>query len=139
MNKEFLGFITSDLASTLLIKHSDLAQYENIPDLSKYKKEKYKSLRSKLVHQQFILKIANTFKTYNSIYFPVKLDHRGRLYCIPSYLNYQSSDLAKGLILFSIPGIVNKNNLDSIKYLKAYGANSFGGEIATSSIYSKQK
>ncbi len=107
--------------------------------LSKYKQGKYKALVSNLVRQEFRLKIANLFKNYNSIYFPVKLDHRGRLYCTPAYFNYPSSDLAKALILFSIPGIINNNYLDEIKYLKSYGVNCFGGDISKGSVEAKLK
>lgn len=56
-------------------------------------------------------------------YIPCFLDFRGRIYCYVPYLNYQGSDLARGLILFSKKGIVNNDN---IKYLYYYSANVFG-------------
>ena len=52
------------------------------------------------------------------------------MYCTP---NYQSNELSKALLLFSKPGVVNKNDLNCITYLKLYGANCFGGKISKSS------
>ena len=137
VNKELLYFLYSELGSSLLIQESELKEYESKQPLSKYKQKKYTALCSQFVHQNFILKIANIFKNYNSIYFPVKLDNRGRVYCIPPYFNYQSSDLAKALILFSVPGIINKNYLEDVKYLQCYGVNCFGGEMSKASVQSK--
>ena len=48
-----------------------------------------------------------------------------------------SCDLAKALILFSVPGVVNKSNLECLKYLKAFGVNCFGGEVSKQSIKAK--
>lgn len=139
VNQDLLSFILSEKGKGLAINENDFVQFNNIENLSKYKIAKYKCLQSKFVLQEFILNIANLYKNFNSIYFPVKLDHRGRLYCIPAYFNYQSSDLAKALILFSMAGIINKNNLDGIKYLKAYGVHCFGGDISKGSLASKER
>lgn len=48
------------------------------------------------------------------------------MYCTPSYLNYQSNDLAKSLLLFANPGIIKRNVKQDINYLKVYGANCYG-------------
>lgn len=138
VNQDVLDFVISEKGKDLLLSDSDLTQYEQVENKTKYIQNKPKALVSKYVHQEFILKIASLFKNYSSIYFPVKLDHRGRLFCIPPYFNYQSSDLAKSLILFSEGGILNKNNLDCIVYLKCYGVNCFGGEISKGSIEQKE-
>lgn len=54
------------------------------------------------------------------------MDIRVRVYCSSTYLTYQTSELAKALLLFSNPGIINKKDLTSIKYLEFYGVNCFG-------------
>lgn len=89
VNIYLLDFINTDLGSSLLIQESYLSIYEKSEKLSKYKQVKYKSLVSKWILQQLIFKMASLFKKYNYIYFPVKIDNRGRLYCIPPYFNYQ--------------------------------------------------
>lgn len=63
------------------------------------------------------------------MYFPVRLDQRGRLYCMPNYLNYPSTELTKALINFADPGIISKMDTAPIDYRIAYGANCFGGPI----------
>ena len=46
------------------------------------------------------LHIADRFKDEAAIYFPMQLDFRGRCYAVPSFLNPQGADPAKGLLLF---------------------------------------
>ena len=69
----------------------------------------------------------------------VRLDHRGRLYCVTEYLNYQSNELGKSLLLFSKPSSVSRTNYMAINYLKAYGANCFGNKIDKLSFNDKIK
>ena len=96
-----------------------------------------------------ILNIALLMKD-ETIYFPTFLDFRGRIYPTPNYLNYQSSDLARSLLLFKeidnntegkslIRSLLYKhtkdeeNNLlesyylnEEMAYVKIYLANVFG-------------
>jgi len=65
---------------------------------------------------------------------PVRLDYRGRLYCIVEYLNYQNIELAKSLLEFSVGEKVylNKSSAfgnDAINYLKIFGANCYGNKL----------
>ena len=39
------------------------------------------------------------------------MDFRGRIYPRSTYLNYQGSELAKSLLLFSRPGYINKTDI----------------------------
>jgi len=73
-----------------------------------------------------ILGLATIFRDISSIYLPVRLDYRGRLYCVTEYLNYQGIELAKGLLQFSNGEKVNLNDDFAIKYLKVFGANCYG-------------
>jgi DNA-directed RNA polymerase len=65
-------------------------------------------------------------------YIPCFIDFRGRIYSYVPYLNYQGSDLARGLLLFSNKGVVNNNNM---KYLYYYCANVYG---LSNKIYEKR-
>ena len=48
-----------------------------------------------------MLELARTFTKAPAIYFPHNLDFRGRVYPIPSLLQPQGDDLAKGLLVFA--------------------------------------
>lgn len=72
-----------------------------------------------------ILRIAEQFKGYETIWFPYQLDFRGRLYPIPVLLQPQGSDLAKGLLIFSESKPIY-NNQKAIEWFKIHGANMYG-------------
>ena len=81
--------------------------------------------------------MAEFYRRFAKIYFPVRLDQTSRLYCTTSYLNYQSNELTRALLLFAYPCIISRYSMQSIIYLKRYGANCFGGMISKGSIKSK--
>ena len=84
------------------------------------------SFLSKKSLEAQILNLAEIFRNCSELYFPVRLDYRGRVYCIVDYLNYQGTELAKALLQFSKGVKVNINDQISINYLKINGANCFG-------------
>jgi hypothetical protein len=45
--------------------------------------------------------------------------------------------LSKALLIFTNPVVLSKDNLYCIKYLKAYGANCYGGKIGGYSTNAK--
>lgn len=81
---------------------------------------------TQIVLERTILNIVEYYKNYPNIYFPIRSDQRGRLYCMPHFFNYQASELSKALILFSKPGYIQKRDLKAFDYLKLYGANCYG-------------
>jgi DNA-directed RNA polymerase len=45
---------------------------------------------------------------------------------MPTYLNYQSTELAKALLLFENPGVIYKNDEEAINLFKVAGASCYG-------------
>ena len=77
----------------------------------------YKSYVGKVLLQESILDIAVIYRNFSKFYFPVRVDQRGRLYCSSAYLNYQGSELAKALLLFSKPSVIERYDVGSINYI----------------------
>lgn len=67
------------------------------------------SHNSKYWNYSNILNIALLMKD-QTIYFPTFLDFRGRIYPAPNYLSYQSSDLARSLLIFKTVGTELSSN-----------------------------
>lgn len=72
-----------------------------------------------------ILWLGDKFKNYATIYFPLQLDFRGRAYCVPAFLNYQSITGAKALLLFAKGKPITKEN-KGVFWLAVHGANVYG-------------
>ena len=130
INKDVFNFI-----KTYGIKYG-LVDDKNIKhplyDKSKLTYSEHKQLESylsKLELQENILGLANVFANVHEFYIPVRLDFRGRMNCMSEYLNYQSHELAKSLLLFSKPEKIIKTDIKAISYLKAYGANCYGNKL----------
>ena len=136
INEEVLDFILKNADKYgFLLKESDIeAIKDNYSGKRKWESSiahnKYRALKSKYVLEQNIIQISYLFRNIDKFYFPVRLDQRGRVYCQPNYLNYQSTDLAKSLICFSEASTINRDDSEAIQYLKLYGANCFGNGIS---------
>ncbi len=139
VNKDLLSFITGKLGSRFLLDSKLNHKYELLEKTTKLQEKQLKAHKSKLLQQEIILDIAEFYKDFREIYFPVRLDQRGRLYCTPNFFNYQSNELSKSLLLFSEPGIMNRIDQDCILYLKAYGVNCYAGSLSKRSIDFKCK
>lgn len=104
--------------------------------IKKWKRDTYEihkrniQKRSVRILTSQILRIANQFKEYDTIWFPYQMDFRGRLYPIPVLLQPQGSDLAKGLLKFGEGKPVDDNKgefkYSSLDWLKIHGANVYG-------------
>ena len=60
------------------------------------------------------------------LFMPSSCDFRGRIYQVPSYLNYQGPDHCRGLLQFH-RGMPIKSD-DDLKWLAIHGANCFGND-----------
>ena len=65
---------------------------------------------------------------------PVRLEYRGRLYCVTEYLNYKGIELAKGLLQISIGEKVYLSDNLAINYLKIFGTNCLGNKLEKNSF-----
>jgi DNA-directed RNA polymerase len=97
-------------------------------------KREIESFNSRKHLEVNILGLAIIFREVPSFYLPIRLDYRGRLYCVTEYLNYQGIELAKGLLQFSIGEKVYLNDDIAIKYLKIFGVNCFGNKLEKKSF-----
>jgi DNA-directed RNA polymerase len=84
------------------------------------------SFQSQQQLEMNILGLALIFRNVPEFFIPVRIDNRGRLYCISDYLNYQSIELAKALLLFSKEDKISVKNIEAINFLKIFGANCYG-------------
>jgi DNA-dependent RNA polymerase len=83
---------------------------------------------SQYYSDNIILQLALLFSDWcnekdNSLYIPLFIEWRGRIFTNSGYLSYQQSELARSLLLFKDGVKLNTNGLDS---LKVYTANCYG-------------
>lgn len=95
---------------------------------------KLKPVLSKYTMENLILEIAQVYSLAEKIYFPLRLDNRTRFYADSEYFNYQTTDLAKSLLLFADSDIMYKHDDLAIKYFKSFGAVLFGGNNSRMSL-----
>jgi hypothetical protein len=132
-NNKYNFFINSNYNHELTSKKSNLTKAEAL---------KLKQWYSQRFIEQNILGLATLYREVPSFYLPVRLDYRGRLYCIVEYLNYQNIELAKSLLEFSVGEKVYLNKCsalgnDAINYLKIFGANNYGNKLDKKSFYDR--
>lgn len=104
---------------------------------NKHQEKIYQGFKTSKLLEEYIIKIAYTLSDLPEIYFPIKLDSRGRLYPLPIYFNFKGSELAKSLIQFAIGDIITRDNKTSIEHLKCYGATCFGNGLDKKILYKK--
>jgi DNA-directed RNA polymerase len=78
---------------------------------------------SRVLQMEYMAAMAEKFVNEPTIYFPTQLDFRGRMYAMPSFLNPQGTDVAKGLLTFA-RGC--KLGASGWKWLHIHVANMFG-------------
>ena len=102
---------------------------ENKKKLTSLENKTLDSFLSKKQLEMNIIGLSLIFKNVPEFFIPVRIDNRGRIYCIADKLNYQGTELAKALLLFSQGETIKKCDTESIDYLKIFGANCFGNGI----------
>lgn len=79
--------------------------------------------KGKALRAVMILKTAEDFAKYESIWFPMNIDFRGRVYPIPTGLNPQGDDMTKSLLQYANPVPVSAEDApDALKWLSIHGA-----------------
>jgi hypothetical protein len=126
INKELLNYLLNHNDKHKLLIDNDYKHELSNIKRNKYQEREYQQFISKKLLEEYIIKIAKTYSYVPEIYFPIKLDNRGRLYPKTAFFSYQGSELAKALILFAKPDTLNRTDKEAIEYLKAYGATCFG-------------
>lgn len=118
VNKDLLTYLLEENSvHKLLIDQQSIHELDNIEFRNKTQEKKiYQEFLSLKIHEGYIIEIAKTYVDVPSIYFPIKLDNRGRLYTTSVYFNYQGSELAKALILFSCPDIIQRGDAAAIEF-----------------------
>jgi hypothetical protein len=132
INVEVLDFILNienNKKYQFYTEYDDIHPLTHKTKLTKTELKLLESFNSRKDLEQNIIGLSLIFREVPRFYIPVRLDYRGRIYCISEYLNYQSIDLAKALLLFSQGEKVKLSDETSINYLKIFGGNCFGNKI----------
>ena len=131
VNKEVLEYIYKygESNGVLINYHKDVQSKK-----SKKKINEFKSVLSKYNMQNLIIEIAQTYSLVDKFYFPLRLDNRTRIYADCEYFNYQTTDLAKSLLLFAEPDYIYKHDELAIKYFKSFGAVLYGANNSRKSL-----
>ena len=104
VNKDTLNFIVKEWGnkedSTIFRGFNKLHPLtDNYDKVNSAIKKEILSHNSKYWSNTNVINIALLFQ-YETLYFPTFFDFRGRIYPAPNYLSYQSSDLARSLLVF---------------------------------------
>lgn len=129
VNKELLNYLLRYNHIHKLLIDPDFEHKLLNVKRNKAQEKEYQQFLSKKLLEEYIIKIAQTYSNVPEIFFPIKLDNRGRLYPKTAFFHYQGSELAKALILFARPDLIKRSDKEAIEYLKAYGATCFGNGL----------
>jgi len=91
--------------------------------------EENAKLKSKRLLIDKLLWVSREYEQEHEINFPMQYDFRGRLCCVPNFLNFQGNDVAKALLLFSNGKPLG--SIEALNKLKIHGANMYGEDKKT--------
>lgn len=105
-------------------------------DTNKEAREEYKRLsviahteNARLISQRLLVSknlfLADKYKDFDALYFPLQMDFRQRVYTVPAFLSYQGSDYSKALLTFAKGKPITADN-GGVYWLCIHGANCFG-------------
>jgi hypothetical protein len=86
---------------------------------------------SKKIDYKYTMVKAKCLSELNEFFFALDMDYRGRIYYVESYMNFQGSDLARGILRFSEKRIVSPEGL---RWIKIHCASSFNESFSKGSI-----
>lgn len=101
--------------------HEDVRQWKFNARILHEKNDKSINRRVATAKQ---LWIANRMASYDSIYFPTQIDFRGRYYYRPPFLNPQTNDIGRSLLLFAEGKPIA--TAEEASWLYIHGANMYG-------------
>jgi Mitochondrial DNA-directed RNA polymerase len=130
INKDVLDFINKyGTKYDLILGKNSIDPLLTKSKLIKFDRIKLEGFLSKKILEENILGLAKVFSNVHEFFIPVRVEFRSRMNCVSEYLNYQSCELAKSLLLFSKYEKILKTDNKAIGYFKAYGANCFGNKL----------
>lgn len=103
--------------------------------IAQWKRNTYETYKKNVAQRSIriltsqIIRIAEKFKDYKTIWFPYQMDFRGRIYPIPVLLHPQGSDLAKGLLKFAEGKTIDTQEAKDWFFI--HGANMYGYDKAS--------
>ena len=83
INQDLLDYINNEgIKHNLLIDPYAKHKFEDLNKTTRYQQSVYASHNSKVILQETILGISEFYRRFSKIYFPVRLDQTGRIYCV---------------------------------------------------------
>ena len=101
------------------------------PDVFYSESSTSKENLSKKIDYRYTMSKAKLLSSLDEFFFALDMDYRGRVYYVESYMNFQGSDLARGILRFSEKRVVSPEGL---RWLKIHCASSFNESFSKGSI-----
>ena len=87
--------------------------------------------KSKIIDYNYTVSKAKVLSEKPKFHYALDMDYRGRIYYVESYMNFQGSDIARGILRFSESKYVTPEGL---RWIKIHCASSFNESFSRESI-----
>jgi hypothetical protein len=87
--------------------------------------------KSKLIDYNYTITKARALSEVDEFFYALDMDYRGRIYYVESYMNFQGSDLARGVLRFSDKRSVSPEGL---RWIKIHCASSYNESYSIQEI-----